>query len=191
MQFTKTFTQKYPNVKLLMSSEVPSDEVLKQNPRAISITTLTLAKESDMRGGASPSMSSLDSKMNSLGSGEEKDAAVFSHNRIPPVVNYEKNNNVCVFSYSKVIQKSPQKKPDNEFKVGRGSLSLRSTCPHFVVVCAYECHSLPLKLCAFKMEYMSQCSTFWRGTSGHSESKPWSKFSNVCGHTLSRLTTTT
>ena len=111
IQFTKTFTQKYPDVKLIMSSEVPSADVLRQHPRAITVTTLTLAKESDMGTAASGASSS------GVGGHDDEKDSLFSHNRIPAVVSYEKNNNVCVFSYSKVIQKSKQKKPDNEFKV--------------------------------------------------------------------------
>jgi C2 domain in Dock180 and Zizimin proteins/DOCK N-terminus/DHR-2, Lobe C/DHR-2, Lobe A/SH3 domain len=104
MDFTNRIKQKYPSAHILMSSDTPSDELVAEKKQVISITTLTKEKQDS-------AMVLSDNK---------------SSSSIPPSLigrelpgnmeMYHLNNDLCVFSYSKGVQKSTEKHPANEFK---------------------------------------------------------------------------
>jgi dedicator of cytokinesis protein 3 len=128
MDFTNRIKKKYPEAKILMSSEKPSDDLYAAHKQIISITTLvkpTDQERLDLTGtnnagekkemAASPRNKKKEVKEGSE-SAETKESKSEVKQPPAPIQRYRENNDLRVFSYSKAVQKSTEKKPANEFK---------------------------------------------------------------------------
>jgi len=128
MDFTnERIKRKWPDAKILMSSDKPNEEMLSKHKQIISITTLQRAslKEADdllaqlnvprpaavtppMHDGTAPvTGASCISKY-----GFSASPATIPKN----ITTYREHNDLCVFVYAKGIQKALEKNPKNEFK---------------------------------------------------------------------------
>lgn len=109
-EFMERMRAKYDDAYILMSSDAPNQEMYAKHPKMISITNLQIEDEAsdeyraELMGGASTA-----TPKDLFQPIEESD--------IPEnIVSYHRNRDLCVFSYSKPDNRSPEKKPKNEFK---------------------------------------------------------------------------
>jgi len=110
MDFTSRIKKKFPSAKIIMSSDAPTPEQLEQHPDQISITTLKPEKEESEK--------VLEKKEYEVKLALKLGDKPAASQRPPPfnVAKYRQNNDLIVFSYSKPVLKSKEKKPENEFK---------------------------------------------------------------------------
>lgn len=136
MDFTNRIKRRYPEAKILMTSERPSDELYAQHAQLISITTLSRPSEQqrwDMTGcngwtkDKKTTRSGLAQYELSIQEMKEKSGhktaagpmvpSLQALKSIPgPIAKYREFNNLKCFTYSRGLQKSTEKKPQNEFK---------------------------------------------------------------------------
>jgi len=117
MDFVARIKKKYPEAKILMSSEKPNDEQRAQNNKIISVTTLTRPSYQER----CKLMTEWDHKNNRQREkwSKENDSLRKDPDRdrkMPPVIRkHRDNSDIQVFTYSVPVQKGG-KKPKNEFK---------------------------------------------------------------------------
>jgi dedicator of cytokinesis protein 3 len=103
MDFTSRIKKKYPDAKLHMSVDPPSSDMRAKNPLIIGVNALHVEKEESL-------------KLRNRTMDEIKSVTGIGRPMPPGVSNYRYNNDVCVFSYTKAVQKSAEEKPKNEFQ---------------------------------------------------------------------------
>jgi hypothetical protein len=112
MDFTNRIKQKFPDAKILMSSDAPKDSMREEFKQIISITTLTLPSHAKRKA----LLDWFQEKGHKI-TGEEVAAVSLNSDMMPKnLALHAQNDLVRVFEYSKGVNKSKEKKPANEHK---------------------------------------------------------------------------
>lgn len=151
--FTGRIKRKWPEAKILMSSDRPTDELMAAHRQIISITTLTRATAAEsketlaalgiQRNGSGSGIDAVAASLSALGGGGSHSGggSSFQAHADPPknVLTYRDHNDLSVFVYAKGNQRDKKVSSTTATTAGDWFRTAFKACTHFFLLFCAPC----------------------------------------------------